>query len=75
MNDTETIYSFKDTQRVLKSSQDSFVAGPYDLEAEGLINDLYVIVQIRGLRSPIKQVNIFKGDFIAFAIHISDLSE
>lgn len=60
---------------MLKSSQDSFVACPHYFEAEGLINDLYIIVQIGGLGGPIRQVNNFRGNFIASVVDIIDLSE
>ena len=60
---------------MLKSSQDSFVAGPHYFDAEGFMNDFYVIAQIGGIGSPIKQLNIFMGDFIAHVVEISDLSD
>lgn len=60
---------------MLKSSQDSFAARPYYLDAEGFLRDLDVIAQIGDINSLIKQINIFMGDFIASVIDISDLSE
>lgn len=60
---------------MLKSSQDSFAACPYYFDAEGFLSDVDVIVQIGGISRPIEQVNIFMGDFIAYVIAISDLSE
>lgn len=60
---------------MLKSSQDSSVARPHYFDAEGLINDLYVIVQIGSISSPLRQVNNFRGDFIAFVVSITNLSE
>lgn len=58
-----------------KSSQDSLVARPYDLDAEGFLSDLEAIVQIGGVGGPIKRLTTFKGDFVASVIQINDLSE
>lgn len=73
MNVMGIVYS--DIQMVLKNSQDSFIARPHYFDAEGYMSDLYVIAQIGGINSLIKQLNIFMGDFIAHVIEISDLSE
>lgn len=61
-------------QRVLKSSQDFFVARPRYFDAKGFLYDLDVIARVGGTSSPIKQLNMLMGDFIASVIDISDLS-
>lgn len=67
--------TFRDIQRVWKSSQDSLVARPHNFDAEGFVNDFYVIARIGGISSPIvEQPDTFMGDFIAYVIEISDLS-
>lgn len=61
-------------QRVLKRSQDFFVAHPHYFDAKGFLYELNVIARVGGTSSPIKQLNMLMGDFIAFVIGISDLS-
>lgn len=72
-NSIGAVYS--KTCRVSKSSQDSLVARPRYLDAEGFMGDLDEIVQIGGVGSPIELLTTFMGDFVAFVIQISDLSE
>lgn len=62
-------------QRVWRSSQDSFVALPHYSDAEGLIDDLYVVVQKGLLSSPIQEVGILMRYLIAHLIEIRDLGE
>lgn len=65
---------FKDGQRVW-SSQDSVVVLPHYSDAEGLIDDLYIVAQNGLIGSPIHEVDVFMRDFIAHLIEISDLRE
>lgn len=61
-------------QRVLKSSQDFFVALPHYFDAKGFLYDLDVIAPVGGTSSHIKQLNMLMGDFIACVIGFGDLS-